>query len=136
MSRSIFRTAGLFVTMAALTACAGDGMTDRLEGPAWRLRSIQRPDGAVVALPSAVFTAEFGADGRIGVRADCNSCGGGYEAADGHLQVSPLACTRVFCQSSPVDTDSALTLEAGRSYDVDDHILTIHGDRGTLTFER
>jgi heat shock protein HslJ len=136
MTRSILRTAGLFVTMVALTACAGDGVTDRLEGPPWRLRSLQRPDGAGVVLPTAVFTAEFGADGRLGVRADCNSCGGGYVATDGRLEVTPLFCTRVFCPSAPVDTEFAATLEAGRSYAVDDRILTIRGDRGTLTFER
>jgi heat shock protein HslJ len=136
MIRSIFRTAGLLVTAAALAGCAADGVTDRLEGPAWRLRSIQRPDGTVVGLPSAVYTAEFGADGRLGVRADCNRCGGGYTAADGRLQVSVLACTRVFCPTAPLDTEFAATLEAGRSYAVDDRILTIHGDRGTLTFER
>jgi heat shock protein HslJ len=136
MSRSIRRVAGLFVTMAALAACGGDGIAERLEGPAWRLRSLQRPDGAGVPLPGAVFTAEFGIDGRLAVRADCNSCGGGYTAADGGLQVSVLACTRAFCPSAPVDTEFAATLAAGRSYSVDDRILTIHGDRGTLTFER
>jgi len=124
---------GLAVSLAGCNADIADPA--RLQGETWRLLAFQRPDGSSVALPRATFTVQFGDDGRLSARADCNSCGGTYEAADGGLRISALACTRVFCSTAPVDTDFVTAVQEARTFEVADRLLTLRG-RALLVFER
>jgi heat shock protein HslJ len=139
MSRPILRAALVAAAGATFVACPNHLADDPslLKGPVWSLRALQRVDGTAVPVPEAVFTAQFGDDGRLAVRSDCNTCGGSYEADGDRLRVMALACTRVFCgRTAPVDTDFVVALEAARSYVVTGRVLTLAGERSLVVFER
>jgi heat shock protein HslJ len=132
----------LVVVASALVLAACDrgelADRDRLVGPIWMLRDLQRSQaGGASVPPGDVFTARFDDTGRLSVAADCNSCGGSFEAADGRLRVGALACTRVYCvATAPLDTEYVAQLEAAQSYAVDSRTLTIRTGRGVLVFAR
>ena len=128
----------LLSTCAALAACS-----DPLAGPSdvqgeWRLQSIQQPDHSITTVADpARFTIRFQADGRLAVRADCNSCGGSYRLEDGSLDTGPLACTRAFCvTTAPFDTVFVTVLDGRSHVRASGDRLTVTSERGTLVFER
>ena len=128
----------MFASAALMAACSSDvaGPSD-VQG-VWRLTSIQRPDASVTAIADpARFTVSFAAGGRLSVRADCNSCGGSYQLADGSLATGPLACTRAFCVSTaPLDTWFVGILDGRSTVSLGGGRLTVASERGTLLFER
>jgi heat shock protein HslJ len=104
----------------------------------WALQSLQESAGPVVTAPGQErFTAEFRTDGRIHARADCNRCSAVYEAGDGTLALNGLmACTRAYCQSSPLDTTYAKLLGEVATWRVEEATLELRSDAGTLRFRR
>ncbi len=80
---SIRRLAGRALALCGalvLASCAESvtGPSD-LQGGAWRLASMETETGGrFVPDDPGRFTVEFDADGTVGVRADCNGCGGSY----------------------------------------------------------
>lgn len=120
-----------------LVSCGGDvvGPSD-LRGE-WRLTSLQRADRSTTTVPSTLrLTADFGQDDRLGLRADCNVCGGAF-ALDGEAVVAgPFACTRAFCASAPLDTEFVGLLEGRSTVHVDGDRLVLSSARGALVFVR
>lgn len=109
-----------------------------LDGP-WVLRELRPSSGLGPggSVRGDEFTADFGADGRLSVRADCNGCGGPYEVGTGVLHVGPLACTRAYCvATAPRDALYVTLLQASESFVVQGTALTIHTEQGTLVFEQ
>ena len=104
----------------------------------WTLQSLQEPAGPVVTAPGQErFTADFRTDGRVHARADCNRCAAVYEAGDGTLALNGLlACTRAYCQSSPLDTTYAKLLSEMASWSIEKAVLELRSDAGTLRFRR
>lgn len=127
----------LLLSGAGLTSCDEDVVgPSQLQGE-WRLQSLRRADFSVVDIADpARFTARFGEDGRLSVRADCNSCGGTFALEGESLMAGPLACTRAFCPSAPLDTEYVGILDGRSSVDLEDDRLVIRSDRGTVTFVR
>ncbi len=129
----------LLATFAVgLAACS-----DNTSGPStipsglWKLGTLQRADWSVVTIEDPEkFTAEFGSDGQVSVRADCNRCGASYESAGGTLSLGLMACTLAYCASAPLDTEYASVLQGAQSYDDSGDALTIRGPGGTLQFHR
>ena len=128
----------LFAGALVAAACSSEvtGPSD-IEGGVWRLESMEF-ERARVFVPEdpSRFTVQFDADGRIGVRADCNQCGGSYTLSGGRLTAGPLACTLVACPTSRgqefatlVDGSSELEIE-------DDGKLEIESAEGTLVLTR
>jgi heat shock protein HslJ len=128
----------LFLGAALAAACAGEVTGPRQVQGEWRLQAIQQPGGGTTTIADpARFTISFGADGRLSVRADCNSCGGSYRLADGSLSTGPLACTRAFCVSTaPLDTVFVTVLDGRSTVRLGGGRLTVRSERGTLVFER
>lgn len=139
----ILRAAGL---MAALSVVACGGPTgpssalplaDRIGGT-WMLVSRQLPGESAVAPPgTTVFSLQV-ADGRAGIRADCNQCGGQAVVGADTLTVGPVvACTRVFCAlSAPFDTTFVQILSGESTAAIDNDVLTLRSNRGILRFRR
>jgi len=128
-------------TPPVVTAPDGDGQTNAtavtsLQG-GWQLVSLQEAGGPVVAAPAPEsFTAEFRADGRLHVQADCNVCNTSYEAGPGSLEVGLMACTRAYCASAPLDTTYVSLLGDSTSWTVEDARLELRSASGVLRFER
>lgn len=101
----------------------------------WKLHSFQRPDSLSTEIQDpARFTLRFGDEGRVTVRADCNTCVGRYELTGQILHVEALACTRAYCGSASLDTEYVRALESGGSVGVTEGVLTIAGVRAVLLF--
>lgn len=131
---------GLIVLGAALPllSCSDDvtGPSD-LVGGVWKLESME-PAGAARFVPDNPdrFTVEFQADGRIGVVADCNQCGGTYSVSEGTLTVPPLACTLILCPT-PQGGQFASLIDGTASIDRDgDDRLEIESSEGELVLRR
>ena len=109
---------------------------DPLTGSAWTLQSIELSDTGPVEIPrEADFTVEFLADGRVHVRADCNSCVGTYATEGDRITTGQMACTRAFCASSPVDDQYTALLSAeAAQFTVSADVLRITSPAGTLVF--
>jgi len=135
-SRQAVRFALLAFTLFQ-AACAHEvtGPSD-LEGAAWRLQAIE-VDGANAFVPEdrSRFTIEFGADEALGVRADCNLCGGSYALSSGRMTVGPLACTLIACPTNRGQEFASL-LQGTTSIELEDAELRIGSDRGTLVLMR
>ena len=84
------------------------------------------------------FTAEFGADGRVALKADCNRCSSTYTAGSRNLKVGLMACTRAFCTATaPLDTTfTALVGSAQTWTSSDDQHLELASASGVLRFQR
>jgi heat shock protein HslJ len=101
----------------------------------WKLESIARVGSALVTVPNPEqFTIRFESNNRVTVRADCNSCSGGYTLDGSSLSIGPLACTRVACPSPGVDTLYTAALENVRTVAAAADRLVMTGSEFTLRF--
>ena len=124
------------VTSPADPAQAGGSATTQtpvdLVG-SWQLVSATPTGSATIdAGEPGRFTAEFSADGRVSLRADCNRCSGGYSATTSALTVGPMACTRAYCSSAPLDTTFAMLVSDATAWTVTNGRLELRGDSGVL----
>jgi heat shock protein HslJ len=129
--------AAVLAAALPLLSCS-EGVTspsDLEDGP-WRLESMQ-----VAGEPRFEpedpdrFTAEFEPDGTIGVRADCNQCGGTYSVGDGTLRVTPMACTLIACPT-PRGQEFAGLLQGTSVVGREGDRLAITSSRGTLVLRQ
>ena len=94
-------------------------VSNSIPGGTWRLVSIrEKGNERVTVVDPQAFTAEFGSDGRVELRADCNRCSASYTAGSRNLQVGLMACTRAFCAATSPD-DTTFTAARGQRPDVD-----------------
>jgi heat shock protein HslJ len=135
-----FRVA-MVASLAALPLLScSDGVTgpSDLMGGVWRLQSMEVSGGTSRFVPDdpSRFTIEFKADGVIGVRADCNSCGGTYTLRAERLSVPELACTLVACPT-PEGGQFAALIDGETTLDKDDDdVLELESPDGRLVLER
>lgn len=104
---------------------------------AWRLVRLETSGGDVVDVKTPdSFTANFGSEGRVDLKADCNRCNAGYAASRGGIEVGLMACTRAYCSTAPLDTDFAGLVSGAASWSVEGSKLTLTSAEGTLHLER
>jgi heat shock protein HslJ len=139
--RASRRAAVVGALLAIVWGCSGDGGPGEPSGSLvgrWQLEAFQGADGRPVAVTAPErFTVEFGADGRVIIRADCNTCTGSYQADGTSLTIGPLlACTRAACPSAPVDQQYVAALTGTVLYEIRGDRLTIRSQDGSLQFSR
>jgi heat shock protein HslJ len=124
--------------IAGLAAAGCNDVTQPsdLMGGTWRLAELRTAAGTAVPPDPARYTVVFGDDERISVRADCNTCGGGYTLSGNTLTVSVLACTRVACPAGSLEQPFLEVLMDTSTVDVDGDRLTISSDEGRLDLTR
>ena len=113
--------------------------TPRLEGTSWRLvefrggdETIRRPDDP------AKYTIEFGFDGRLHARIDCNRGMGTWRsAAPPQLELGPLALTQAMCPPGSLHDQLVKQWPYVRSYVIrDGHLfLSLMADAGIYELE-
>ena len=123
---------------AALLACGcGGGLSGPSDviGGTWRLTSWSRTDGQTTVVDDPTrYTISFGSDGRVGIKSDCNSCGGSYELNGSNLAVGAVACTRAFCGLQSLDPVFAEAVGHARMVSVRNGTLVLQSEQGTLQF--
>jgi heat shock protein HslJ len=101
----------------------------------WQLQYFDLNDGTNVDVddPSR-YTIEFRMDGRVSIKADCNTCGGSYSADDTTINFGLLACTRAFCGDDSLDSEFEVVFVGTRTYRIDEGRLLIDYEEGSLVF--
>ena len=133
--------AGVIAALAGLPLLScSEGVTSPsdLLGGEWRLQSMRLTSAAASFVPNdpRQFTVEFEADGAIGVRADCNSCGGTYSVSGSQLTVPGMACTLALC-ATPNGGEFANLIEGTSTLQlVDDDTLEVISSEGRATLVR
>jgi len=131
---------GLLVALLAV-GCTTDPPTaptaDQLAG-AWRLVAI-RPAGAQSDVPAplnANYSATF-ADGRVSLRADCNTCNGVFSLNGQTLTAGPtLICTRAACPTMAFESSYTQLIAGDSTVSLNGITLTLTSPRGILRFMR
>lgn len=129
--------AAAVLSLVVLTSCE-DGVTSPTDlSGEWRLEELRLPDGTSLTPPdTGRFTVQFGADGQLSARADCNGCGGSYSLGGDRLVVSQLACTLIACPNAPFDGRYLNLLIGDSTFEVQAGQLTVRSSRGSLRFRR
>jgi heat shock protein HslJ len=78
------------------------------------------------------------ANGKIGVKADCNTGGGSYTTDDNNISFGRIFTTKMFCGEKSLDSRFMQGLESARSFRVEGNNLLIggEGENGTMKFFR
>jgi heat shock protein HslJ len=103
----------------------------------WHLRSLAIADGSVLPIENpSLFTLMLTDDGKISTRADCNRASGAYRISGNTLSIGPIASTRAYCATAPVDQQFLMLLGGENMVTTSDSALQLSSPRGTLTFGR
>ena len=135
---------------AIMVGCATvDPGAPPFTGTRWQLVAIQSMDdaqGTVRPPEPARYTLEFGADGRVAVRLDCNrgsatwqaqpAAQGGPHRTFGQLLMGPLAVTRAMCSPDSLAPRLASSWPYVRSYLIEagQLHLSLMADGGILSW--
>jgi heat shock protein HslJ len=127
------RRVAAFAARAALSATPG------LEGTSWQLVKFQGGDDTTLTPDDrAKYTIEFGADGKLTARIDCNRGSGTWKSSGpNQLQFGPLALTRAMCPAGSLHDRIVKQWGYIRSYVIrDGHLfLALMADGGIYEFE-
>ena len=101
----------------------------------WKLETVAHVGSALVTVPNPdQFTVRFETNGTLSVRADCNTCTGGYVLNGSTVSIGNLACTLVACPTPGVDTLFTSGLQNAKTVTVNNNNLIMTGPEFTLRF--
>lgn len=110
-----------------------------LAGTSWQLVRFEGGDDTVLTPDDrSKYTLEFGSDGQVNARIDCNRGRGTWKSeGPNHLELGPLALTRAQCPSGSLHDHLVKQWEYIRSYVIrDGHLfLALMADGGIYEFE-
>lgn len=119
------------------------GAEDRvseLTGTSWRLvRILGMDDSLAEPEDRSLYTLEFGEDGTVALRADCNRGNGSWTSESARqLQFGPIASTRAMCPPGSISDRYLGQFERVRSYVIRDGnlFLATTSDGSIIEFER
>ena len=130
----------LVVAAAILSSLyqAAQNATAGLAGTSWQLVKFQSSsDKTLVPDDKAKYTIDFGADGKVNLRIDCNRGGGTWESSGSNqLEFGPLALTRAMCPPGPLNDRIPKDWQDVRSYTIKNgHLFLSLIGGGTYEFE-
>ena len=112
--------------------------TGALNGTSWQLVRFTGGDGArLVPDDGMKYTLQFGSDGHVAVRLDCNRGSGSWqEPSAGMLELGPMAMTRAACPPGSMHDQIVRQWPYVRSYVIrDGHLfLALMADGGIYEF--
>jgi heat shock protein HslJ len=126
------------VSLPEAPGTASAASASAVPGGTWRLVSLREAGQPEVAIARPdLFTAEFTAEGRLHLRADCNRCAGSYTAGDRTVSMSPMACTRAYCGgTAPLDDTFTRLAGAAATWSAGNDTLELASEAGILRFRR
>ncbi len=128
-----------FVLAPALVLAIQPSAATRLSGTPWQLVRFQGGDGKVVTPDDrSKYTIDFGPDGRLAVRFDCNRGAGAWKASGpSQIEFGLLALTRAMCPPGSMHDQLVKHWSFVRSYVMRDGrlYLSLMADGGIYEFE-
>ncbi|MDQ3748794.1 MAG: META domain-containing protein [Acidobacteriota bacterium] len=115
---------------------SGNALT--LNNTVWRWQSSESATGKITVDKPENYQLEFMANGKIRVKADCNTGGGSYMTEDNNISFVRIFTTKMFCGEKSLDSRFMQGLESARSFRVEGNNLLIggEGENGTMKFFR
>lgn len=114
------------------------GSAAELGGSVFAWQETELAGGArLTAAAPERYTLEFGSDGRVRVRADCNRGSAAFETgANRALTLSPIGTTKMGCAPGSQDTEYLRQLAQVDGYRPVDGglVLTLKGSAGAMRF--
>lgn len=108
-----------------------------LKNTIWRWESAENAQGKTTVDKPENYRIEFKADGKIGLKADCNSGGGSYEANGGDLlSIKQIFTTKMFCGEKSLDASFLRDLQSARTFRIEGNALFVEGTSGTMKFTK
>ena len=107
-------------------------------GGAWKLNSIHVTSTnttTVISRPEN-YTVTFEEGSRIGIKADCNVCGGTYSQSGESLSITGTFCTRAYCGDASNDRAFLEALDGTTHVRVSGNQLTISSAKSEARFSR
>jgi len=145
----LVRLNAALIAVLALLACSGTmaGPSSLPSAPiasvaietdtVWHLQSIVGADGSLLTIGDPnLFTLMLTGDGKVSARADCNRASGGYSISGHTLSIGPIASTRAYCATAPVDQQFLMLLGGENVVTASGATLELSSPRGTLKFTR
>lgn len=134
------RAAALLALSLNVAGC-GEGIGPSpsvIIGGAWKLNSIHVTSTnttTVISRPEN-YTVTFEEGSRIGIKADCNVCGGTYSQAGEGLSITGTFCTRAYCGDASHDREFLEALDSATHVRMSDSQLTISSPKSEARFSR
>ena len=114
------------------TACMHPQPAARLDGTSWQLVELRSPNSASITQPddAAKYQLDFGADGTLAMKLDCNRGTGKWSAEPqaigyGAITISAGAMTRAMCQAGSLDARIAKEIGDAHTYSIEGNRLTL-----------
>jgi heat shock protein HslJ len=107
-----------------------------LAGKLWFLQSIRQASGRTTITTPENYTANFGVNGNVAVKADCNTCSGPYteNAAAATVVITGLGCTKMMCGAGSKDALYTSILTSVQKYAIKGDTLFCYAGADTLVF--
>lgn len=111
---------------------------DALKNAVWRWESSENLKGKVTLDKPENYQIQFMPDGKLGVKADCNTGGGSYKTDARKISIERIFTTKAFCGEKSFDTRFLQGLESARTFRIEGNSLFIEGadENGTMKFYR
>jgi heat shock protein HslJ len=123
---------------SAATPVASTGSNlQRLTSGVWKWQQSADSSGQTWTAPNpASYTIQFNPDGTLGVKVDCNTGGGSYQADETNLTIQLGATTLMACPPPTLDNEfrQQLGLVASYFFDGDNLVLLWKMDSGSMKF--
>ena len=101
----------------------------------WQLQAFELTAGSTILIPNGQdFTIQFDPDGSLGVKADCNLCGGVYETNGNSISIDVQFCTRAYCGDESLDNQYLQALANTSRYTREGRELLLDYSNGTLRY--
>jgi heat shock protein HslJ len=81
------------------------------------------------------YTAQFGSDGQLNIRADCNTCFGNYETSGNLITIGTLGCTRAACGEDSLFDEYVSSVAGASSFVRRGDTLELNSAGGALIYE-
>lgn len=130
---------GFAVLVIGLTGCSvlgSDPEGEPLEGTAWQLIALVRGSEVTPVPADHNLSLRFDEDRLLGVRLDCNGCGGTYVTQGRRIQAAVGVCTLVACPRETLVVPFVNALTRADRYDRDGDVLVLSGPMEGLRFRR
>lgn len=116
-------------TPAAPSLTSGVWMLNRIEYSSGKVTEVEQPER---------YTVEFLGDGKVRIKADCNSGSGSYTAGESRLGIGTLITTKVACPAGSLFDRYLEYLGMAAAYTFDDGslVISLSYEAGALYFGR
>lgn len=114
------------------------GLLTQLTNKIWLWAGTTTPSHRIVVGNGQDYHVQFLADGKLRVRADCNSAFGTWAISDGILTITITGVSKAMCPADSLSENFLQELRSAAMFTLDGNALRIHmgSDAGTMRFWR